>query len=448
VAPVAPVLEAAVNSASSGPVTLASAQLGTVQLSWPFLPAGNPILEGRAIAFVESLFGLVPGANQKDELAQYLALSTATHALDGWRYISQAALSLLSGSKTQSVHLAYYAELRAALAILASSGVGILNAKHFAMSANKDVAWFGGIKTHDATWSAIKHWARQPGHGLEILRCFSSLGLTGEDWAEACGATSTATLQDIAEYWVSDWTVDLSTLSRDRRLRNEASYRPNLRSDALDLTSEADLRFVRDVCAASIPIDHGEFDVVDRAIVYDLFKKSYQLLQVSGGATFLRFREAMVDWIEKKTGKPKPEAIQMIDALRTAFRGQGGDLVTRARRNSDATGVFSRAFLLLRLASALVRLQWKEARLLRSPQEWQDQLLVSYASQALLHDHKSPTKNYTIFAADQEQAIEEIDGWMSENVSAFNPYTLWDKQSHSLVNLCKFERIGAVAVAI
>jgi hypothetical protein len=447
VPPKPPIIEMAVTSASSQPVIRAAAQLGTIELTWPFIPAGSLILEGQVISFIKSLYGKVPTAQEKDELAQYLALSTASHVLDGWRYISQAAVCLLNGSRTQAIHLAYYAELRAALAILAFSGIGILKREHFALTSNMDVIWFGGA-THDATWKAIGYWCRQPGNGTEVLRCLSCLGLSGEDWAEACGAATSGTVQDIAEYWISDWTVDLSTLAQDSELRNEASYRPNLRLNALDLPSAVDLRFVRDACAASIPVDHGQFDIVDRAILYDLFKKSYQLLYIPSGASFLEYRTGVANWIVNHKNKPEAEAIELIMSLRAAFREQGGSLMGRAKKhNKDVSAVFSRGFLLLRLASALLRLQWKQTRLLKSPQDWQEQLLVKYVSHSLLHDQHSTITSYTTFGSDQERAIDEVDEWMTSN-STFNPYSLWNERPHSLVNLCKFERVGAVAVAI
>jgi hypothetical protein len=447
VPPQPPILQVAVSSASSQPVIQAAAQLGSTQTAWPFIPTGSSIIGGQARTFVESLYDQVPAPGQKDEFAQYLALSSASHVLDGWRYMSQAALSFLNGSRTQAIHLAYYAELRAALAILAFSGIGILKRKHFALTSGMDVIWFQGA-THDTTWKAIGYWSRQPVHGIEVLRCFSCLGLSGEEWAEACGAASSGTVQDIAEYWVSDWTVDLSTLGQDSDLRNEASYRPNLRLTALDLPSEVDLRFVRDACAASIPVDYGQFDIVDRAIVYDLCKKSYELLHIPSGATFLTFRAGLANWIVNQKNRSENEAIEMITSLRTAFRQEGGTLLRRARKEHvDVGAVFSRAFLLLRLASALLRLQWKETRLLKSPQDWQEQLLLSYVSHSLVHDKESPNTSYSTFGADQEKAIEEIDDWMNKN-SAFNPYTLWDERPQSLVNLCKFERVGAVAVAL
>jgi len=80
-------------------------------------------------------------------LSDYLALSCPLHALDGWRYLSAALVSLLNGARTEALHLAYYAELRAALSILAGSGIAVLNNKHYAIDNTGLVYWFSG-KTH------------------------------------------------------------------------------------------------------------------------------------------------------------------------------------------------------------------------------------------------------------------------------------------------------------
>ena len=137
----ASLLQTVVLTASTGPVVDAAARLG-VNPEWPFLPVTSSLPDGKALRFIESLFGQNPNLAQVDELAEYLALSSACHAIDGWRYISQSAFAFLNGSRTQALHLAYYAELRAALSILSRSGIGVLKYKHFALTAGRGVTWF------------------------------------------------------------------------------------------------------------------------------------------------------------------------------------------------------------------------------------------------------------------------------------------------------------------
>lgn len=438
----------AVSNASSEPVIDAASQLGVAQPSWPFLPISSSILEGRALKFAESLFDqnpyVNPSAPQFAELTQYLALATACHVLDGWRYISQSALAFLSGARTAALHLAYYAELRAALGILTHSGVGILKDKHFAVTSSRHVLWFRG-STHIKAWEALDSWAGQSANGLEVVNSFSSLGLVGEEWALATGATAST----VGEYWIKNWSIDLHSLKVDKELRNEASYRPNLRSSAFALPSDADIQFVRDVAFATSPVDYGQLDIVNRAVIYDLCRKSYRLLNdPPAKASFDKFWEGVVLWIVLQKGKAEGDAREIVKSLRGAFYERGGRLVISAdMKNEGITGVFSRAFLLLRLASALLRYQWLETRKRKTPQDWQDKLILDYVCHSLVSDGSSPTKDYSILGADQEQAISDVDEWLQSNL-AFNPYIIWNDRTQALVNLCRFERAGAMAVAL
>src|ERR1700722_668599 len=56
-------------------------------------------------------------------LSQYIVASCLLHSTDGWSYLGKAILALMRGDPHRSRHLAYYAELRAAMSILASEGI-------------------------------------------------------------------------------------------------------------------------------------------------------------------------------------------------------------------------------------------------------------------------------------------------------------------------------------
>src|SRR4051812_31586529 len=55
-------------------------------------------------------------------LGQYVAASAPLHALDGWAYVARSLDAAFMGDPDAARHLAYYAELRAALALLAAAG--------------------------------------------------------------------------------------------------------------------------------------------------------------------------------------------------------------------------------------------------------------------------------------------------------------------------------------
>ena len=61
------------------------------------------------------------------KIAEYIAASIPLHVADGWTFLARAFESIRSGDRNTAVHLAYYAELRAAMSLLASEGVGVFN---------------------------------------------------------------------------------------------------------------------------------------------------------------------------------------------------------------------------------------------------------------------------------------------------------------------------------
>src|ERR1041384_1333963 len=93
----------AVASASEEPVIQAGAsRIGVTNIDWPLLPVTSSVVQGNAISFVESIFNTVANAADLQEMADYLALSTCCHALDGWRYLSQASVALMRSEEHTS----------------------------------------------------------------------------------------------------------------------------------------------------------------------------------------------------------------------------------------------------------------------------------------------------------------------------------------------------------
>jgi len=90
------------------------------------------------------------------ELAQYISASAILHCADGWSYLGRAINCLLKGDPHRVVHLAYYAELRAALSLLACEGVGVFKNVHFVIDAPHNVRTLPSKPhTHVAAWSYL-----------------------------------------------------------------------------------------------------------------------------------------------------------------------------------------------------------------------------------------------------------------------------------------------------
>ena len=444
----------AVSHASEDEIISAGAKrIGTPNTAWPFLPATSSILDRKALTFVEALYNrnpyTHPSRTEVDELADYLVLSMSTHMLTGWRYLSQAAIALLSGSRSEALHLAYYAELRAAMSILAGSGVGIMKKDHFILTSAGSVEWFTG-NTHPTAWESLTEWSRKSGMGLTVLESLATLNVEATDWATAFGI-STKRLDEVAENWIKNWSIDLSELTKDRERRNQASYRPDLRQNIFSPLLSDELRFLQLANAACTPVGDGSFYTLDTALIFDLYLKAYQLsygdLKLRG---YEEFRSNVIKWLVNNKGMNNSDAESSIIELLKARRAPGGNLIASAHIDNDnADGVFARAFLLLRLAAALYRTASKKIRKLRvgGKAGWQEEILYRYGVNSHLFDDSGKLSSYDELDQDQVEAQEDLKKWFKKN-SGFNAYALWRENAGVLHKLCRLERVGIMAVAL
>jgi hypothetical protein len=450
--PVTPYANAVASASNQLVITAGAHHVGALERNWPFIPANSQVIERKALSYIEGLFKkdpyIAPIGNEVDDLATYLALSTCCHVFDGWRYISQAAAALLNGARSECLHLAYYAELRAAASILAGSGIGILNRLHFALDDTGNVFWFKG-STHERAWEALKEWSTKADSAESVVRALGALGLQGDEWADVFGITASADV--IAQTWISAWSIDLNTLTEDRNRRNEASYRPDLSRKALSALSELELKFIRSVNNSLEPMGEGKFNDLDMVIIYNLCKTAFmaQYSRASRGQRRKFWREVKRRLINNVGYSPE-ETAELINALRQARYSDGSDLLVIAdAKNPKPSGVFCRALFLLRLASALLRRQWQEIRTLAgwsTGNNWQDSLLLSYSVSSHLWGEREAPDDYAILAEDQVLAQELLDGWLVGN--KFNAYQLWREQPATLMNLCRLERVGVIAAAL
>jgi hypothetical protein len=439
----------AVGSASSDPVIAAGARLGIGNPSFPFLQPQSPIEDDRALDFIENILDTVHTPADVGEFATFLAIATHCHALDGWRYLSKAAYSLLSGSRNTALHLAYYAELRAAMSILSGGGIGILNGKHFSIDKNSSVTRFGG-GTHIAAWEAISAWAKVQANARLVIEVVGAAGLNGLKWADACRLTHTR--ESVAEHWLGDWSVDIHNLTLDRELRNVASYRPNLFSNAYDPISSDDLSLVLNASRACILGQNGQIDEdeIDVALMADLCHKAGELTcgQKNVPLNDPAYMNAMQTWFEGPGGRSANQAHVLVDTIRNAPKTSGWEVLKWAdRANKDVKGVFSRALLLLRLATALMKWQRNKVRQ-RAPQgnaPWHESFLAGFAVNCHLVSPKGSVPDYADFADDQYIAVDEIDSWLAKH--SMEGYHIWASIGNPLREICRFERVALWATA-
>ena len=94
-------------------------------------------------------------------LSEYIAASTIIHCFDGWSYLGRALDAEMAGDPDTARHLGYYAELRAAMSLLASEGVGVFHNIHIIVT-ERECILFPGKSTHEFVWEALRTWADSP----------------------------------------------------------------------------------------------------------------------------------------------------------------------------------------------------------------------------------------------------------------------------------------------
>ena len=140
--------------------------------------------------------------------------------------MARALSSYASGNAHQAAHFAYYAELRAAMSILAAQGIGVFNRQHFVIEQSGNARLVTGKRaTHEFVWLALDHWASLANSGARLLDIFVVANATFHEWFDAAPGYNVAT--SLALDWLKRWGLDSNAIDSDHDIRNLASYRPN-----------------------------------------------------------------------------------------------------------------------------------------------------------------------------------------------------------------------------
>jgi hypothetical protein len=175
--------------------------------------------------------------------AKALAGEAVAHLVEGWRYLSAATGALLANSRSQAIHLAYYAELRAAFTLFSCSGITISYPQHRYLSASGNVItpqWYRA-RTHEITWELWNQWTQAP-YATDLfsdrLRVHPSIALRDISSTLAGASAQNALLS---------WGFDLLELRNDHDARNQASYEPTITKVPLTSMGAPELNFVREM---------------------------------------------------------------------------------------------------------------------------------------------------------------------------------------------------------
>ena len=183
---------------------------------------------------------IAPGGTVRNsQLLSYIAASAPCHAIDGWSFLGRAIDSALRRDAYGAIHFGYYAELRAAMALLACEGFCVLDDKHPVVSPlgiptplpqlqflNKLGNYYPkDARTHVVPKPCLQHWSTLS-KSADLLNEIVRPGDAGlRDWLGLVGVPSNS--RAIGQKWLRAWGVDLGLMETDHLARNLVSYRPS-----------------------------------------------------------------------------------------------------------------------------------------------------------------------------------------------------------------------------
>jgi hypothetical protein len=392
------------------------------------------------------------GVNSRN-LAQYIAASAPLHCADGWSVLGRAIDSHSRGDFDASRHLAYYAELRAALSLLAAEGIGIFDDRHFIIKTPTDCAHIGSLPkagrrshlgTHYIAWAVLEHWSDLRRSAELLGKIVSAGGFSLVEWLS--NFDTGPSFHPIGSRWLKTWGLDLRRLSDDREARNEASYRPSRLSSKNSVDALATSDFVHSMWALYEPSSHSAFEVLDRHLLRLTLEEAFEgTTGNSAQKDPVAFKEK-VSAMLKGLGFEDARHKEWLNFLIRNLDSHDPTMLREAKQLTDIQDdryhlqVISRAALLLRVATGGC------GSLLRETGLRKDELKFWWAAlgedRGLWDSNEEPTE-FTDLWADVEVALEGMGKWRTDNMASDPSMARWrEERANDISILGGCERIA------
>jgi len=327
-------------------------------------------------------------------------------------------------------HLGYYAQLRAAMSVLAGDGIGVFQNKHVIVTEEQKCVFLSSRNTHAFAWEALRARACSPS-GVDLLfRVIRPGGILLRDWLDHFAAG----YNFIAAECLQQWGLDLSRFRIDRDARNLASYRPTAFTSPGPRRIGDTLNSIIRFWEIFEPGQAGGFPVLDR----HLLRRSLSLVTDRDG---LHARMSYAGRLEMMLNALDPKELstdQWTDFLNYDNLQEIPPILQDANARDDSCHVghskhvLARAALLLRVATGSTVDLLNEAGLTikKDLSFWWTSPAVK---RRLWSNNDAPTSFVDLW-----QDIE--DAMDLDNRSPLDSYTLWSNHSREAAILATTER--------
>ncbi|HEV7350974.1 hypothetical protein [Telluribacter sp.] len=417
------------------------------------LTANNPLINNALSAVDRHTDATKAYSITSNQINQFLAASSLSHLLDGWGYLSSAFNALLNGDESTAIHLGYYAELRSAMCILSTEGLGVFSRKHlgaFSNSTNGEFPtnYYKGVApnrsykkplspTHEFVWQAMEAWSNSSNKpGDDILRIFKVRGLNFYELIEyfhpLTAGSSLLTLQTVKD-WLKEWCFDIKRYRSDRDARNEASYRPQRIKNFEAITDFKqiinELSAFWDVIS---PTQQSKFDLLDKYLLCKLFNSLYVKIAPAESLDEL-IRNAFTQ--HGITDQP------LFDFLSHSAPHQNEHVIFThaATQNISALAVIARATLLLRISIGMVSHLYHAGGMEKSELDF---VWNKYGLENGFWSATMPVNDYNDLWLTVESMFEDLKADVNHGGLPNDIYSIRDRNPAEMIYFSQINRAG------
>lgn len=385
------------------------------------------------------------------ELNEYIAASILPHSLDAWSYFGRAVGVMLNGDLNTAKHLLYYSELRSALAILASQGIGVFDRKHFVINSIDSVLKISNVQTHDFAWKALDYWTTQlDAPNILLEKIYPEKNVNLDNWLQEFSIFD-STREDLIKKFLLEVGFDLKSYTEDHDARNLVSYRPTSLGELSVDSYQTILERIKQCWKLCEPSTSNSFKKLDELLLKKLlqvsfkgthkYKKSYlQAHKQFADKLILMLENLGIGNLRKKYWKNY--------LLSTSSNDEVFSIIENNRDINSSNYIFGmlfRSLFLLRINSLLSKncITSSRGASMGDLKFWTDRIIKN----AGLANDIDTVSYFSDFWEDISDQLKDLDQWIEKEELDINHYNFQISNPISVPRFSSFERVCLWGVA-